>query len=72
MVFPLVPVISVLFIVFGGSSIVWYSRLSPDDRIEADRHANKVAKSLFSKAVDELSTRQKSQVYGRVKQNFFE
>ena len=49
MVFPLVPVISVLFIAFGGSSLVWYSRLSSDDRISADRHANMVAKSLFSK-----------------------
>ena len=72
MVFPLVPVISILFIIFGGGSLAWYSRLSGDDKVEADKHANRVAKSLFSKAVDELSTRQKSQVYSRVKQDFFE
>ena len=67
MPFPIIPLLAIAAILGGAGTLTWYSRLSPEEKDEADRKANEYAKTLFNKALDELTARQATQVHERVK-----
>ena len=67
MPFPLIPLMAIAAILGGTGALAWYSRLSQEEKDEADRKANEYARQLFNKALDELTARQATQVHERVK-----
>ena len=67
MPFPIIPLLAIAAILGGTGTLAWYSRLSQAKKDEADRKANEYARTLFHKALDELTARQASQIHERVK-----
>lgn len=67
MAFPIIPLLAIAAILGGTGTLAWYSRLSQAEKEKADRKANEYARTLFHKALDELTARQASQVHERVK-----
>ena len=67
MPFPIIPLLAIAAILGGTGTLAWYSRLSQAKKDEADQKANEYARTLFHKALDELTTRQASQIHERVK-----
>ena len=63
MVFPIIPVLSIILIVFGGSSLAFYNKLNDDEKNEADE----LAMEMFSKTVKQLSRAQSR----KLEQRFF-
>jgi hypothetical protein len=54
MVFPIIPIASVVGMLGGAGTVVWYARLSPEERAEADGWANQRAWELFCRALNNL------------------
>ena len=54
MVFPIIPIASIIAILGGVGSLTWYSSLSAEEKEDADSKANVYAKKEFGKALDEL------------------
>jgi len=70
MVFPIIPILAIAAILGGGSILIWYKRLSPEDREKADMKANKCAQNIYNKALDELSKSEARQINKQVKEGF--
>ena len=70
MPFPIIPLLAIAALLGGGGTLAWYSRLSQAEKDEADQKANEYARTLFNKALDELTQRQATQIHGRVKGEF--
>ena len=51
-------------------TLVWYSRLSPEEKARADERASEIAGELFNKALDKLTESEAAQVHKRVKREF--
>ena len=69
MVFPIIPILAIAAILGGTGTLVWYKRLSPEDREKADMKANEYAKNMYNKALDELSKSEARQVNKQVKED---
>ena len=54
MVVPIIPIVATTAIILGVSSLVWYSRLTGEEKQEADRRANEYAWRWFETALDGL------------------
>jgi hypothetical protein len=54
MVFPLIPVVAAAAMVLGTGALIWYSRLSAEQKEGADRRANELALEWFGTALDKL------------------
>ena len=67
MPFPLIPLLAIAALLGGTGTLAWYSRLSQEEKDEADQKANEYARTLFNKALDELTARQATQIHKRVK-----
>ena len=63
MVFPLLPILAIVAILGGGSSLAWYSTLDDEEKDEV----NALAISLFNETAEQLS-RGQSKI---LKQRFF-
>ena len=66
MVFPIIPIAAIAAIVGGSFTLGWYFSLSPKKREKADKKANKLAKKLFGKPLDELNESEAQQVLEQV------
>ena len=53
--FPLLPLLGLTGIFGGAGTLVWYARLSKQEKAAADRIAEEYASDLFDKAVWQLS-----------------
>ena len=67
MPFPIIPLLAIAAILGGTGALTWYSRLSQEEKDEADRKANELAWKLFKKALNELDQKQAVQIHDRVK-----
>ena len=67
MPFPIIPLLAIAAILGGTGTLAWYSRLSQAEKEKADRKANEYARQFFHKALDELNTREATQIHERVK-----
>lgn len=68
--FPIIPVLAILAIIGGVSTLSWYSSLSREQQIAADRRMNQIALQWFRRKYSELSESQKAQVSKQVEQEF--
>ena len=68
--FPFVPMLASLAVFGGGAALVWYDRLSGDDKQKANRLTADTAKTLFGKAADQLTPAEARLVRDRVKAHF--
>jgi hypothetical protein len=68
--FPVIPLMALIFILGGGVTLAWYSELTKEQKREADRIAAGYAKQLFGKAMTELTKDQASHVARLTKQHF--
>jgi len=55
MVFPIIPIAALAVTALGLGTLVWYWRLSPQERERADQIANEIALEVCGKALNELS-----------------
>ncbi len=53
--FPLIPLLALAAIVGGGATLIWYDRLSKEEKERADRLACGYAREVFNKTMEELS-----------------
>ena len=68
---PLVPILACLAVLGGGgATFVWYDRLSGEDKRNANRLTAGYARTLFGKAVDQLTPAEARAVHDRVKAHF--
>lgn len=70
MVFPIIPILAIAAIVGGVGTLIWYSNLSAERKEAADRRANELAKSMFNKALNQLTSAQAKRVLALVKSEF--
>jgi hypothetical protein len=70
MVVPLIPILAGIAMISGASTLIWYKRLSKEEREKADKIAAKTAKELFQKPIEELGKIEAKQVYKTVKSKF--
>jgi hypothetical protein len=68
MVFPIIPILAIVAMLGSGGTLVWYKRLSSEDREKADMKANEYAKNVYNKALDELSKPEARQINKQVKE----
>jgi hypothetical protein len=67
---PLIPILAGLAVLGGGATFVWYDSLSGEDKKNANRLTGEYARSLFGKAVDQLTPSEVRAVHDRVKAHF--
>ena len=67
MPFPIIPLLAIAAILGGTGALTWYSRLSQEEKDEADRKANEMAQKLFKKGLNELTPIQAAQINDKVK-----
>ncbi|MBI1287151.1 MAG: hypothetical protein GC178_06175 [Flavobacteriales bacterium] len=67
MPFPLIPILAVAAILGGVGTLLWYDKLTPAQKADANRRANRVAMNLFQKQLAQLTESQKKQVYNQVR-----
>lgn len=53
--FPLLPLLGLTGIFGGAGTLIWYARLSREEKAKADRIAETYASDLFDKAICQLS-----------------
>ena len=53
--FPMIPLLAILAIVGGGTTLLWYEKLSEKQKQDADRLACDYAQQLFNKSLEELT-----------------
>jgi hypothetical protein len=68
--FPLIPVLALFAIVGGGATLVWYDRLSKEEKEKADRLACGYAREVFDKSLDDLTKEQANHVAMLTKRHF--
>ena len=67
MVFPIIPILAIAAILAGSGVLAWYKRLTPEEREDADREANRIAGEMFGKALNELTSGEAKQVMKETK-----
>ncbi len=65
---PLIPVLCGLGVGSGLTGLWWYSSLSKDEQVAADRRANELAYSLYQTSIENLTEAQAGVVHQLVKQ----
>jgi hypothetical protein len=68
--YPIVPILAGFASLFGLTTLVWYYDLSREERARADRLTAEYARSLFDKAVDDLTRSEAKSIHDRVKAHF--
>ncbi len=63
--FPLIPLLGMTGLFGGAGMLVWYARLTREDKARADRIAEEYASDLFDKATWQL-TRSESKHVGKL------
>jgi hypothetical protein len=67
---PVIGILSAICTALGLGSLCWYTRLTEEQRAEADQIAATYAKRLYGRAVEELTERQSSHVARLTKPHF--
>jgi hypothetical protein len=67
---PLIPVFALLAILGGGVTLVWYDRLSKEERQKADRIASDYARQIFNQSLDDLTEEQAKRVAALTQRHF--
>lgn len=70
MFFPIIPLLALAAILGGSVTLVWYDKLSQEQKEEADRLAANYAKELYGKSMRELTQAQTSHVVALTKGHF--
>jgi hypothetical protein len=68
--FPIIPILALLAIVGGGTTLLWYDELSREEKERANRLTNQYAADLFGKTAKELSKSQADRVQALVRSHF--
>jgi hypothetical protein len=68
--FPLIPLLALIAIVGGGTTLAWYSKLTREQQAEADRIACEYAWEIFGKSLKELTKEQANHVAALTKRHF--
>jgi hypothetical protein len=68
--FPIIPILALLAIVGGGTTLLWYEELSREEKERANRLANHYAAELFDKTVKELTKSEANRVNSLVRSHF--
>jgi hypothetical protein len=68
--FPLIPLLAIFAIVGGGATLVWYDRLSKEEKQKADRIACDYAKEVFNKSLEDLTNEEAKHVAMLTKRHF--
>ena len=67
MVFPIIPIASIVALLGGAGTLTWYFTSSSEEREEADRKANELALRLFKKSLNELNRVQAKKVVNQAR-----
>lgn len=67
---PLIPLLGWTGLIGGASSLLWYSRLSRDDKAKADRIAEEYASDLFDKARWQLTRSEETHIRNLTQHHF--
>jgi hypothetical protein len=70
MVVPLIPILAGIAMVTGAGTLIWYKRLSKEERERADKMAARVARDLFEKPIEELKKIEAKKVFKVVREKF--
>jgi len=68
--FPIIPVLAIIAFVGSSGTLIWYGKLSKEEKQAADRMAINYARQLYGKAVDELTKDEASYVASLTKRHF--
>ncbi len=68
--FPVIPLLAVFAIFGGGAALLWYDRLSPQEKQKADRIACDYARDVFGKGMKELTKAEANHVAMLTKRHF--
>ena len=68
--FPFIPLLALIVILGGGTTLAWYGQLSKEQKQEADRIAFNYAKEVFGKGLKELTSEQAKHVAMLTKRHF--
>lgn len=65
--FPIIPLLAIAAIIGGVTTLSWYSSLSREEQIAADRRMNQLAIQWFRRKFHDLNEDQKAQIEKQVK-----
>ncbi len=68
--FPIIPFLAIFAIIGGIATLGWYSSLSREEQIAADRRMNELAMQWFRRKLTELNKEQRAQVEKQVEKEF--
>lgn len=68
--FPIIPLLALLAIGGGVATLAWYSGLSREQQIAADKRMNQLALQWFSKRLNQLNEQQRAKVERQVEKEF--
>lgn len=68
--FPLIPLLAWTGLIGGAGSLLWYARLSKEDKAKADRIAEDYASDLFDKARWQLTRSEENHVRTLTRHHF--
>ncbi len=68
--FPLIPLLGLTGLLGGAGTLLWYSRLSKEDRARADRIAEEYASDYFDKARWQLTRSEEKHILKLAKRDF--
>jgi len=68
--FPIIPILALFAIFGGGATLLWYDKLSKEEKEEANRLTNQYAANLFDKTAEQLTKTEAKRVHALVKNHF--
>lgn len=68
--FPLIPLLGWTGLIGGAGSLLWYAKLSREDKAKADRIAEDCASDIFDKARRQLARAEENRVRALTNRHF--
>lgn len=68
--FPIIPFLAIAAIIGGIATLSWYSKLSPEEKREANKKMNQLAIKLYARNYDLLNQEQKKVVSNQIRKEF--